>query len=184
MAAIPGTTIANRIINWTLVCDNVRLGWAHAIKCAKKAGLSSQSSSEAVESLATAKCLDVLIECSRYWDPAFGVKFSTYACRALSRGVKPRDCFLSPPLRRAFDDNIPAPVGHVPCEITERKETLHALFATLEEKDHLVLLMRYWRGMTYRQIGAAFGCSPATGQNRVRKALKTAKVRLKEKPRA
>lgn len=159
-------------VDWDLVTNNLGLCWYHAWWLAKRVGASSKVSDSFVEHVATGKCLDILIRCACLFDPARGVKFSSYFFISLKKAIKPKDVlpFVSAPENTLRDLSAPDSV----CSDVDRIDAYNVLEA-LDEEDRYVLLLRYWKGLSFRKMGEELRCSRMTALTMLEGALQRAR---------
>lgn len=159
-------------INWGLVADNVGLCWSHAQWLSKKIGIPLLFSQGFVENVATGECLDVLVRCARLYDPEKGAKFSTYVYISLKRSVRPS--FVLPFVSASEDAMHGLPESGGFC-LAEGRAEVYNILERLSEEDRTVLLLRYWKGLTSREMAVRLKCSRTTVMTRLGDALRRAK---------
>lgn len=168
-----------REVRWDLVREGLGLCWSHAIWLSKRIGIPAPLSGPFVESVATGECLDVLVKCARTYDEGHpsGAKFTTYAFTSLRWSVKPCDV-LPAVIEDSSDLRAPDPFL-----LVEGKDEAHNILRRLGEGDRTVLLLRYWKGLSFRRMAAELGCSRGTAMNRFNEALRNAAAVAKRRPR-
>ncbi len=66
-------------------------------------------------------------------------------------------------------------------ETNERQEVVQEVLASLSIDDRSLLLLRHYKGLTFKAIGEAIDCSARTAQNRVEAAARRFQAELKER---
>lgn len=113
----------------------------------------------------------MLVRCAQLWDPDRGAaKFSTYVYVSLKWKVKPEDVFL--PASSFELKDLEAPFSFF---LVEARDTVFNILRGLREVDRMVLLMKYWRGMSARAIGRELGWSWTKAQYMLENALSAAR---------
>lgn len=113
--------------------------------------------------------VDVLIRCARAWDRDRGVKFTTYAWgalvssyrRELGRRARKPACI-------DFADEPEYVNGKVERETVE---SVQYVMGQLGPYDAMILRLRYWYGVSFRDLARVMGTGVGTAHGDVAKAL-------------
>lgn len=138
-------------INWKLVVNNLSLCGAVAKK------ISPLPSNITLDELIWGPGITTLIKCSQVWRPNNGTKFSTYSWISLSRSMK--KFIIKYPQHLSLDaHDFVCPYSTK----IESKSEVYNIMSKLELFDRLILIMRYWRNMSFLEISKELNCSSAT----------------------
>lgn len=159
-------------VDWDLVTNNLGLCWTYAIRLSKRMGIPSNFSEPFVERVATGECLDVLIKCACRFDPERGAKFSTYAYAALIKSVQPKDVLSFVSVSEDTLLDLPASDSF---QVDVDRIDVYDILEELDERDRYVLLLRYWRGLSFRKMEDSLGCSRMTALKMLEDALQRAR---------
>jgi RNA polymerase sigma factor (sigma-70 family) len=129
-----------------------------------------------------AACLYFLVHAARYFDPARGWKFSTYACNIIFRNLARLHKQEGPKMPGgsvdfegvARDQNGALAVeddGPRRVELRDELARLRRHVARLSDADRELLTARFFAGRTYRDLAAESGVSRSSVQNHERAAL-------------
>ena len=135
-------------VNWDLVINNLPL--------ARAVAASHTTSRVTIDELVWGVGLNTLIKCSRTWRVDGEAKFTTYAWGSLHKAMSK---FVTKYRFLSLDAESFAEIVDPSTPLNTVSHDAYSILEKLDLFDRLLLMMRYWQGMTMPEIAEQLGCS-------------------------
>lgn len=108
--------------------------------------------------------IPVIVRCLRSYDPKKG-KFSTYMWPSLKTGFA---AAMRTRYHGELNSNMP---DEIKCLELEHRDHVLYLLKGLDKYDQHLLVLHFWKGLTYEELADTLGVAKSTVCNHIRRAL-------------